>query len=828
MFIKEIEISDNKRLGIRGTKKLTVQYNEIQQIVLGGNGSGKSSLIRELSPLPPDGNDYNKGGYKKIVIEHKKKLYCLTSTFNKSAGEHSFLDLDTNEELNQGGTQSVQRTLVNEIFNFDDDLFEVLTDQIKFTSMSPIQRREWLTRISGSNLDYAIELFNKLKKAQRNEDAVIKHFTNRLNKESANIPNQAELDAISLEVDNLNKYIEFLRNEQVKFATNGSITDIKTAFERSISHANVLAKELLRTKVIRYGNFTTIESLQEAKNFILSEKAIIDNDINRLLESHSEISTVIKDIEETETSLPKLEQEYQRLTDEIKLISDKIKMYPLDLPSPAKLAHQLNAVSRELIEDLDGMIDNSDGYFERNKINSYRQQLSEKQELLEKTRIQIGNVEHRLEHFNNVENVTCEKCNHTFKPGVQPEDIPTMQKTLIQLNTSKVNLENEIEQLKSYLSEVDVYMSHYNRIKRLPDFNPNLNIFWTKFFDIEFTKGSTSPCKRLIYDTIEEFGLLARIEDLKKEVIQVEKLMETLTKVNNNNYYTVQRLEQIEAEVEKHRERLRHIKAEYDKIDAVFKMLTQFTSAQQEFINEMNNLVGLREKYFGKSTQLLIEERIKESNLKIGSLMHRQNEMNSIVNIINDIENSRKQAIEKHDYLKVLIEEINPTTGLIADYFQKFINQFAEQINIVLSKIWEHPIELLPCGLDSNGLNYKFPLRINNNEFGPADCSKGSNSQISIVNFAFKIVVMVYLGLEDYPLYLDELAPDLDEKHRVNIVHFVRDFVESQRCSQMFMVSHYETGYGAFTNAEILILDKENLLEIPDRYNTHCTIVREK
>ena len=184
MFIKELELVDNKRLGVRGITRVKVTYTEIQQIILGSNGAGKSSLVRELSPLPAEGNDYHKGGYKKIVIEHNNKLYCLTNTFTKSAGEHSFIELETGEELNQGGTQSVQRALVKEHFNFDENLFEVLTDQIKFTNMSPIQRREWLTRISGSNLDYAIELFNKLKKAQRNEDAVIKHFTNRLNKES--------------------------------------------------------------------------------------------------------------------------------------------------------------------------------------------------------------------------------------------------------------------------------------------------------------------------------------------------------------------------------------------------------------------------------------------------------------------------------------------------------------------------------------------------------------------------------------------------------------------------------------------------------------------
>ena len=86
---------------------------------------------------------------------------------------------------------------------------------------------------------------------------------------------------------------------------------------------------------------------------------------------------------------------------------------------------------------------------------------------------------------------------------------------------------------------------------------------------------------------------------------------------------------------------------------------------------------------------------------------------------------------------------------------------------------------------------------------------------------------MVYLGLDDYPLYLDELAPDLDEKHRINIISFVRSFIESGRCSQCFMVSHYATGYGSFTGSEILVLDDENLLNVPSVYNKHAVIIKD-
>ena len=62
------------------------------------------------------------------------------------------------------------------------------------------------------------------------------------------------------------------------------------------------------------------------------------------------------------------------------------------------------------------------------------------------------------------------------------------------------------------------------------------------------------------------------------------------------------------------------------------------------------------------------------------------------------------------------------------------------------------------------------------------------------------------------PLYLDELGQSFDEKHRVNIMDFVKNL--SSEYSQMFMISHYHNGHGIFTNAQITILDVSNLRKI--------------
>ena len=81
-----------------------------------------------------------------------------------------------------------------------------------------------------------------------------------------------------------------------------------------------------------------------------------------------------------------------------------------------------------------------------------------------------------------------------------------------------------------------------------------------------------------------------------------------------------------------------------------------------------------------------------------------------------------------------------------------------------------------------------------------------------------------YLDLHDYPLYLDELAPTLDELHRERLLHYINNLMENKQYDQMFMISHYAANHYAFGNAEFLMLDGRNIINKPGTYNVHARI----
>ena len=114
-------------------------------------------------------------------------------------------------------------------------------------------------------------------------------------------------------------------------------------------------------------------------------------------------------------------------------------------------------------------------------------------------------------------------------------------------------------------------------------------------------------------------------------------------------------------------------------------------------------------------------------------------------------------------------------------------------------------MELLPCEIDSDSdLNYKFKVKVNHDEI-IEDVSKLSSSMQEIVNLAFKIVFVKYLGLANYPLILDEFGRTMDAEHRQTAYDII-DRVLSHNFNQIILVCHFESMYSRFVNADFLEL----------------------
>ena len=68
MKIVSLKLQNYNRIKLKHIQNFEYYPSEKIQIILGTNGSGKSSVLHELSPLPAESKNYGPDGNKTIVI----------------------------------------------------------------------------------------------------------------------------------------------------------------------------------------------------------------------------------------------------------------------------------------------------------------------------------------------------------------------------------------------------------------------------------------------------------------------------------------------------------------------------------------------------------------------------------------------------------------------------------------------------------------------------------------------------------------------------------------------------------------------------------------
>ena len=91
MQIHELSLRGYKRLLLNRIQRFTLKPHAPHQLIIGTNGSGKSSVMAELTPLPPFGGSFLKTGSKVIRLSHRGGEYTLSSDFSNGSKPHSFI-----------------------------------------------------------------------------------------------------------------------------------------------------------------------------------------------------------------------------------------------------------------------------------------------------------------------------------------------------------------------------------------------------------------------------------------------------------------------------------------------------------------------------------------------------------------------------------------------------------------------------------------------------------------------------------------------------------------------------------------------------------------
>lgn len=840
MKIESLELYGYKFLRFNHIRKIKVTMNSLIQIILGKNGSGKTKLLEECNPLPAVPANYEDKGYKKVVVTDNGHTYTLVSDFGKKK-PHSFKK-DDGEELNTGGTISVQRELVARHLGYTDELHAILTNKVVFTDMPPTKRREFLQGISDCDVTYALKIYKMLLTANRDAIGALKELKNTLSKE------MGRLQVIETDNANVDRLVETLRGEldvlsrEYDPTSNDSAGDVLKLLgeledDLAVESSNVIRGIKEYNKFLKYQCSDEIDlelkgELQDIKykteNKLSNRRGMLNNMTNQF----ENIQRLVIDIENSGAeNLDELKQNRINIQNEVNGLTSKNTLFSFE-GDVSNAVFGIGRLKTKLVDVLTDLPDNSDKRFSQTNKTTLEEIIERKTTLLNRINSRHTMTEERIEHIRNSEKSTCPDCGYTWIDGISPAELEKLTEELGKLHDLAKETAEQIKNATEERERIIEYGRTFNRFRAIFDDFP-----WaSSLFDYMLEDGRIYNKPVQLIPLIDRYAAdLNNHAEVWRLTLKLAAIDESIDRITSSNVSgdknkLQEHLEDIESKIFVTQKETMELEAELKAVDnRISKMnklidmrmnIERTAERKERTLNEFNATLT---RYVRASRNEHINALIKKHQLNLTMAMTKHNEANNCRSRIDGIRESLDDLKRRTDALKLILDALSPTTGLIAKAMNSFVYRFIDQLNVVINSIYTYPIEIMKPDTDEDGLTYKFPMVINDLEDNkPKDISEGSDGQKEVINFAFRLVTLMLMGRDNYPLLIDEIGRAQDEVHLDNLMSYIKTLASDQS-RQIFLISHFASAHSSYTSADFIVLNKSNIT-VPNVSNEHVEI----
>lgn len=823
IFITKLVLHRCKRFYLRGIETLEINPSMKTQIILGTNGSGKSSLLRiGFTVMPPNAKDFVKdaGGYKILHCIGNGHEYELRTMFTGKSPEHWFI-VD-GENLNEGFTGSTQKELIKQHFGMTQDIHDVLSGQLKFTSMGPQQRRDWITRLSSSDFDYVIKLHQRVKKGLSAAGIIINHQSGRL------------VDEISKklgddEIAHLNQQSLQMRNQLAELYTQLDVELNRTGYESirdGISYLNGRIESTvdqmlaINLRPPEGCDDTSIQAVSEWVTGLRGNHRALYATLQEVSEQHQLIDKQMHEISILDDIDPvQLQQDIDDRQQSIESLRAELST-GLDIEMLAKSPQQVAAVN-DVTHALHNVVPGTADTYNRDEVYRRQQELQGYQDTYTQGTSRISEIEYRLNHIANCHDVGCPNCGHVFKEGVNANEESELRETHRKGQLFKTNMEAKMTTVREFLVEAKDAHDMLHDLTRLRDQYPFLAGLWNLFTEqggVVRGRELIPTCMSFIRDS--EKGI--RIAQLTYELLPLIEKLNQIKQMDKSGS-----LRELHANLSN---RIASIQGDINTNQRQLGIAERYLRDRNEFESLQGELMTMQAQQESQFTRLVdftyneeISALVKKYQVSLAMLETSLTEAEMQVGIVKDIAKTLEEAKNEEISLRLLEKLLSPKDGLIAEQILVFINTFISSINNVIASVWGYNLALDNINLEEGELDYKFPMYIHNRENMIPDIEFGSDSIIDIINQAFRIVVYKFMNLDGYPLYLDEPARAFDAVHSHNLILSMKELIDDERFSQVFYISHNYEGQNSFPNSQIAVIDDSHVT-LKRVYNEHVII----
>lgn len=788
MYIEYIKMHKYRWFLKLQSDTLEVFFNTSVAIIKGGNGTGKTSLKRELTPLPSDKENYKEGGYKIIRIRHENRHYELKSDFSGRSPKYSFIC--DGLELNEAGLITAQKELVFQHFGINVTLHNIMIGDEKFTNMSINARKKLISTLTKLNIEHVLKAYGKLNDELNLFKLMLKNEQTQYKTEESKLVTPSELEEIKGKLDHyeegIDKFLD-VRNMLSRYMNTESTDE---------ALQQMLEDESLRSNLIKENYNLLTSHSPERVGIRLSEL----NDL--FVRYDNELRMLYGELEELEIERNSLtnnkEEDIQVLLSQEKYLLQAHDELPKDFIFTTEYSEDLYRAyinvydeAVPILREMPSNID-SDGYNIYGK-KTYtlsmekRNSLMEELQRLRTSEEMIMERKKRLSEFDG--DVTCPKCHHSWHPI--DTECKDDEVTLNSIGVKRESIKKELVEIDDFLKRSEEYFNNYKILMRIQNkTSVVLSLFWKRVMGNNMIATSPEQVRDQIDILSKEIEVRKLLED-NKEVLKDLQSRILLHRGNVENLVEriVLRIEHKNRKIEETMYYLEQVKDEEQKLEKA--------SYLYEEINKFNSMIKFNMGRFQEHNLTLwlsemcntLDNYIRDFKLKIvdlNNIIHAQNTVQYTLNKhkekINDIEESIK-------VLNIILEEVSPKNGIIAKTISSFLNNLIENINQTIDRIWTYKMELKPIDVTTGNLDYKFGINVDD-VIDTKDISKASEGMKEAINLSFVIMIYKLLGFDQYGLFLDEVASNMDNYHTENILKLINSLANESNFRQLFIINH--------------------------------------
>lgn len=846
MFIKSMTLVHLVAFKCAAISSLTLTCSDIIQVILGTNGSGKSNLLRQLNPMPAVSTDFVAGlGYKELTIDHNGVIYRLISDFRKKGPAHEFWAGETN--LNEGGTTDVQKDLVQQYFDWSSDVEALCYNSMMFTDMGASQREALFMRLNPDQIEFVLDRAKKTKSLIKSTKIILARLLERkVQLESRLLPEEA-LQALQKEQGDLTDEYNRLANVIYfgSMKTKNAMMITPTSQRDMVEHIRDLDRMLKDAiRVSRSEWDINRKDPQESIAAFETQKAVL---AYRLETLKGQSGTLAQTLRVEREKLIDYDPELSEQAIMAEVVSEterlaEIAKTAVETPLPNAVLDNQEAILTDIRNLLQDFATFPTPIYSRKRLDLKNRHLSHWRHVLRDLHNQLDGLDRRLAASRKT--LSLKQVDIPDQPCAKSRcplwvSFTTNQEQITDSIARDEALYRSVartaERVGGWVEGQQAQIADYTGVREalgsLGDFS-NRNPELAHFFKPSNTLHRLGTNPMGIYYQIEalfkQSTLQREVPQIKERLLRHELALEKLRAVSEQTHQTtLKQIELHDKQLAEYQKQMGETEKEIREIDRLiqkaqsYAMLQQLVARREE---EWSDLIAHETGIYDlKKTNRILKdlgERQSEIQIRLGEISQILREQNGLVDryqheVVDQIAEN-DNVLTQLEWLKEGLDEV-PRVRTI-----KFLNRLIRESCGYIRKVFTYDFKLDTLPVDKP-VNYRFPYKANSAP-GP-DIIRCSTAQKEITNLALTLACRKVKGMDDYPLFLDEVGKTFDFAHQQKLLDLLLYIVDEKRASQIFIVNHHAVIHDGLTNTETLVLHEANIMKT-ESYNTHAQIER--